>query len=205
MVKGILKGTRLIKSMNFDSMITKSFKFDYVYFLKIMNFLNLLKTSNCLWSASILESFYMIVWSMLGSGRHAFGGSIDIIDSDDEMPKETINASTDCVYKSTSSRKQPSQRMKSFSLLNGTGIEDTLKRKQASSSTHNPVFLKRFKATTNVEENRGDTYDILDCDNSFDSDSEADGGFPFDPVITIARSSKKRESCNTLNYIMIVL
>lgn len=142
-----------------------------------------------------------------GSGRPAFVGSVDISDSDDEMPKVIRNASTDCASKEVlSGKQQPSQSMKNVMFLSGTGPEDTLKRKQeildwlgeedslkvkqASSSTHNPVFLKRLKATINAEENIRDTYDISDSDDSSDSESEADV-FPFDPVISIARSNQK--------------
>ena len=65
--------------------------------------------------------------------------------------------------------------MKSVLLLSGTGTEDTLERKQASSSTHNLVFLKRLKETTNAKEKIGNTYGISDSDDSSDSDSEACG------------------------------
>lgn len=157
--------------------------------------------------ASILKVANDSLVHAIGSGRPAFVGSVDISDSDDEMPRVIRNASTDCASKEVlSGKQQPSQSMKNVMFLSGTGPEDTLKRKQeildwlgeedslkvkqASSSTHNPVFLKRLKATINAEENIRDTYDISDSDDSSDSESEADV-FPFDPVISIARSNQK--------------
>lgn len=84
---------------------------------------------------------------------------------------------------STHKRKQES--------LAWLGEETTLKVKQASSSTHNPVSFKRLRTTITADENIWNTYDISGSDDSSDSESEGDGGFPFDPVISTAPSNQK--------------
>ena len=147
----------------------------------------------------------MVVFSMLGGGTPAFVGSINISDSDDEMPKVMRSNSTDCDSKEVMSGKEElPQKMKQVMLLNQRGTqakleskqeslgctdaEDTPKRKEASSLTRNPVFLKRFKGGTNAE----DTCDIFNSDDS-SSGSESEGAedFTFDLIMSKLQSNHR--------------
>lgn len=140
-----------------------------------------------------------------GGGTPAFVGSINISDSDDEMPKVMRSNSTDRDSKEVMSGKEElPQKMKQVMLLNQRGTqakleskqeslgctdaEDTPKRKEASSLTRNPVFLKRFKGGTNAE----DTCDIFNSDDSSsDSESEGPDDFTFDLIMSKLQSNHR--------------
>ena len=106
----------------------------------------------------------------------AFVGYVNISDSDDEMPQVIRCNSTDRDSKEVKSGKEELPQTIEDKLkckqesLNCTNAEDTLKRKEASSLTPNPVFFKQFKGGTNAE----DTYGIFNCDDS-SSGSESEG------------------------------
>lgn len=116
----------------------------------------------------------------------AFVGSINISDSDDEMPKVIRSNSTNHDSKEVRSGKEelPQTKEQVMPLNQGNAedklkskqetlgcanAEDTAKRKEASSS-RSPVFWKRFKGGTNAENN----YSIFDSDDS-SSGSESEG------------------------------
>lgn len=148
---------------------------------------------------------------MLGRGTPAFVGSINISDSDDEMPKVIRSNSTNHDSKEVRSGKEELPQTKEQIMplyqrsaedklkskqetLGCANAEDTVKRKEASSS-RSPVFWKRFKGGTNAEDN----YSIFDSDDS-SSGSENEGSEDLSLEIIFSELAKASNRDTTPRY-----